>query len=393
MPDTIVYKTVDFKVNQTSLIKSEKENKDFFSFSGYASTFDVDLDGDQILPGSFVDSLKENMPALLWGHNSMQPAIGIIVSAEENSKGLFITAKMPTADTLVSGRIKPQMEIGSIDKMSIGFKLLEWKSFDEPQENGLDRQISKVELVEVSLVNFPANPAARVTALEKELKSLYGDLGVKNKFDQIEEKRATPWQSLPKSFADRNRRWDSRAATNRWRRSSGSSDSPSSTYRRNFLWFDAENTDNFGSYKLPIGDIVDGSHKAIPRAIFAARAVLAGARGGVNIPDSDRVGVRRNINRYYEAMELETPFKNEDLVGVWTKTEIMCLAKSDLSFVLRHGTLSRDAADYISGMTCSTQGDESTHDTKYEQDAEVSECINMVKNLIKNKQKKEVENA
>src|SRR5690606_32361444 len=64
-----------------------------------------------------------------------------------------------------------------------------------------------------------------------------------------------------------------------------------------------------------IADVIDGRLMAVPRAIFAAAAVIQGARGGVNIPDSDIPAIKRHLERYYRKMEKEPPWaeKHSDL--------------------------------------------------------------------------------
>lgn len=100
------------------------------------------------------------------------------------------------------------------------------------------------------------------------------------------------WSSMP--IADMSRTWDKSAATSRvwdwsggdWRR-----------YRRAFLWYDAERPEQKNSYKLPIADVIDGELTIVPHAVNAVAAVLGGARGGVDIPDSDMNSVARIVNR------------------------------------------------------------------------------------------------
>src|SRR5690606_26696281 len=84
-------------------------------------------------------------------------------------------------------------------------------------------------------------------------------------------------------------------------------------YRRAFVWYDSANPENFGSYKLPIADVIDGELRAVPRAIFTAAAVVQGARGGVDIPDSDMPGVRNHLARYYRKMGETTPWERDSL--------------------------------------------------------------------------------
>ena len=270
--------TVSFKIKQFS------ENDDLFRFEGFASTFgNLDLDDDVILPGAFRESLKKRLPILLWQHQVGEP-IGMPEEIFEDENGLILKAVLPKADDLVRGRIIPQMKIGSIKSMSIGFNIPNEGAF---VENGI-RFIKTIELFEVSLVTFPANPMALVSAF----------------------KTVVPFQNLP--LAQRDRPWDSSAALSRVRTFTDSTESPSSSYRRAFLWFDSSDPENFGSYKLPIADVIDGRLTAVPRGIFAANAALSGARGGLDIPDSDRPRVQGNIDRYLRKIEDEQPVESDE---------------------------------------------------------------------------------
>lgn len=104
---------------------------------------------------------------------------------------------------------------------------------------------------------------------------------------------------------DSARGWDSTAAVRRWREKSGSTDEPSSEYKNGFFWYDTENPENFGSYKLPFVDVVGGQVKAIRRGVFAANGAMKGARGGVQIPQADRPKVQAHIDKYLNKIEEE----------------------------------------------------------------------------------------
>lgn len=71
-------------------------------------------------------------------------------------------------------------------------------------------------------------------------------------------------------------------------------------------WYDSENADVKSSYKLPHHKAT-GGHVAVWRAVAAAMAALMGARGGVNIPDSDRKGVFNHLARHYKQWDKEPP--------------------------------------------------------------------------------------
>lgn len=152
-------------------IKQLEEEGDFFTFKGYASTFgNVDRGGDVILPGAFTDSIDEmkrsgDFLPVIWQHDSGEP-VGIYTAFYEDSKGLWVEGKLPKEDTFVSGRAIPQMKVGSVRKLSIGFSC--WDGSASYEMRGDVRYISKIKLWEVSLVTIPMNNMANIT----EIKSL-----------------------------------------------------------------------------------------------------------------------------------------------------------------------------------------------------------------------------
>ena len=129
--------------------------------------------------------------------------------------------------------------------------------------------------------------------------------------------KATSSTLLP-ILEDRDRAWDSDSAIARVRTFTNSKDQPSAQYKKAFLYYDEEEQEDFGDYKLPIADVVDGKLVAIPRAIFSAAGAMSGSRGGVDIEDDDREKVTNVINKYYTRMAnmfdddtVESPLKSE----------------------------------------------------------------------------------
>lgn len=144
-------------------VKQVNEDSEFFFFEGLGSTFNnKDRDDDVMLKGAFEESLKSMNPALLWQHDMTMP-IGVFTEVKETSEGLYVKGKLPKEDTFVSGRVIPQMKVGSVTKMSVGFTIK--SKNDVFFENGI-RFIKKVTLWEVSLVTIPANNSADVTAMK-----------------------------------------------------------------------------------------------------------------------------------------------------------------------------------------------------------------------------------
>ena len=143
-------------------VKATAEENNIFTFEGYASTFNnVDHGDDIVIRGAFSNSLAKNSQVpILWQHQ-MSEVIGVSVQLYEDDKGLFIKGNLPKDDTLVSGRIIPQMKVGSIKEMSIGFFT---KNYDRAKD-GI-RLLKEIDLFEVSLVTKAMNSQALVTGFK-----------------------------------------------------------------------------------------------------------------------------------------------------------------------------------------------------------------------------------
>jgi hypothetical protein len=115
-------------------------------------------------------------------------------------------------------------------------------------------------------------------------------------------------------YEDFDREWSADESEKRWRKYVGvetnedlQDKEKQRRYAMRFFWADDERLDNFGAYKLPHVDIVDGKPYAIWRGVVAAMAALLGARGGVDIPEADREKVYRAIAKYYRKADKEPP--------------------------------------------------------------------------------------
>ena len=115
----------------------------------------------------------------------------------------------------------------------------------------------------------------------------------------------------PKAEIDTD--WDATAAELRirkWASSDGSGDKDKidwAKYRQGFTWYDSDDIENIGSYKLPHHDIIDDSLKVVWKGVFGAMAALLGARGGVDIPSGDKKPVYTHLSNHYEQFEKEPP--------------------------------------------------------------------------------------
>lgn len=156
--------------------------------TAYASTFDriPDAYGDVVAKGAFAGTLarlKEsgnNLP-LLYGHVMDQPEniIGTVVKAEEDDHGLLVEAvfdmENPKAQTVHRAVLSK-----AITKLSFAFSVLDDHTITL-DDYGEVRELTELEIYEVSLVLVPANPRAQVVAAkdaEPETKMTEEPLGV-----------------------------------------------------------------------------------------------------------------------------------------------------------------------------------------------------------------------
>jgi len=158
-------------------VKFDPAATDTMTFSGYGAVFgNVDSYGDVIQPGAFADTLADShkvgqWPAMLLQHggygmgaDDMTP-IGIWTSLSEDGHGLKVEGKL--ADTVRGREAYTLLKMDprpAIDGLSIGYIAKEWAQRSKPEEPR--RTLKKVDLMEVSLVTFPANGKARISGVK-----------------------------------------------------------------------------------------------------------------------------------------------------------------------------------------------------------------------------------
>ncbi|KAA0689845.1 HK97 family phage prohead protease [Neorhizobium sp. P12A] len=146
------------------------------TFSGYGAVFgNADSYDDVILKGAFKDTLAKAKnsgvwPAMLSQHGSfgteMTP-IGVWTEMREDDVGLYVEGKLaPTERGKEAYQLLKMTPRPAIGGLSIGFKAVDWSMRSAPDEPR--RTLKAVDLVEVSLVTFPANPKSRVTSVKSE---------------------------------------------------------------------------------------------------------------------------------------------------------------------------------------------------------------------------------
>lgn len=146
------------------------------TFSGYGAVFgNIDAYGDVIQKGAFKETLREwkkakRLPPMLAQHGGWMMTdmdaipIGKWESMEEDERGLRVEGRLINLDTERGKNIYGAMKEGVLDGMSIGYRAKEFALGTKPDEPR--RTLKKIDLVELSVVTFPANGAARVDAVK-----------------------------------------------------------------------------------------------------------------------------------------------------------------------------------------------------------------------------------
>jgi hypothetical protein len=116
--------------------------------AGYAAIFDApDKGGDIVRKGAFARAAKAGLP-LLWQHDQRR-RIGFVESLSEDARGLRVIAQLDDDSAVV--------QAGS--GLSFGYRVRAMQQ----QEY---RELTDLDLIEVSIVATPMQPLARVLAVE-----------------------------------------------------------------------------------------------------------------------------------------------------------------------------------------------------------------------------------
>lgn len=136
-------------------------------FEGLASTFGSrDRAGDVIAPGAFRDCLaRPHRIKMLWQHDPRAP-IGVWDRLAETPAGLAVKGRL-VLEVQRAREALALLRAGAVDALSIGFSVPKaGASFDRKLAV---RRLNRIDLWEVSIVTFPANPEARVARIKAQL--------------------------------------------------------------------------------------------------------------------------------------------------------------------------------------------------------------------------------
>lgn len=145
--------------------KAAEEGEEFV-VEGYGSVFGVvDSYGEVVAKGAFTDSLREIKATgrplpMLWQHRSGTP-IGVWTELRQDDRGLYQKGRL-IKGVQAAEEARLLAMAGAVSGLSIGY----WVRDDSTDEKTRVTTLKKLDLVETSLVTFPANDDARVDAVK-----------------------------------------------------------------------------------------------------------------------------------------------------------------------------------------------------------------------------------
>lgn len=259
-------------------VKAEGEDG---TFKALVSVFgNVDFQGDRVMPGAFSRTLKERgerpIPVIYshqWG--DLNAWIGYTTRAEETEKGLEVEGKL-MLDVQPSAKVAYEMmKANALSEFSFAFDVVESK--DVTDEDGTEvRELTDLQVFEVGPTLVGANPATE----------LIGVRGMKG-----------PIPFKDTSTAPEDAPWDAAAEIAK---------ADTDDLMAMCAWYEQNGELSKGAFKLA-HHRADAGHPVVWRGVRGAMGSLLGARGGVDIPEGDRLKVWKHLAAHYEQFGKTAP--------------------------------------------------------------------------------------
>jgi HK97 family phage prohead protease len=229
-------------------------------------------------------------PLVTHMHDVSDP-IGHTVELKRTDGGL--RAKMKLGRKSRAKAVWMDVEDEILRTLSIGFDPVH-KSIEPDGDDGW--VLNEIEeLYEFAIIPLPSNTGATIDALKG-----FGIELPEPTWHSV--KAVVPFASMTKAPEETPWRWDP-AAQN----AILGEDEDWARYRKAHAWYDAGNAEAKGAYKLPHHKLIGGEMQTVWRGVATAMAALLGARGGADLPESDRRGVYGHLGKHYDEFEKEPP--------------------------------------------------------------------------------------
>jgi len=228
--------------------------------------------------------------------------------------------------------------------------------FDGPEKIPvIEKAFEDAKSTYVSLYETILNAFKGIGSLIEDTKSIFthpeNPPMMKGKWDgSAAEKRVRKWASKDDSGDKDQMNWDK--------------------YKQGFGYYDSENPEDFGAYKLLHHDIEDGTLKVHEGGVIAAGNVLMGARGGVDISEADQNRAKIHLARHYSQFDRTAPWNKKflEMLGIDYKVGAK-LSKARVAALKQVVTaLSELIAEATEGNEKTTKGGSAMKEVKHEGD-------------------------
>ncbi len=333
---------VERKIEYFPCISEIKEVNDAkYQIGGYLNyKNNIDFGDDRTMNGAFRKTLQDAYSRkaaqgldflwpYLWNHDYSILPPGGIFDGDEDKQGLYVKVQF-NPDIQMGRELFSNFKMGISKKQSMGYKAIQVEYVKDGKlqemelgykvnraefvkENGRTiRNLLEVQVMEGSAVVFPMNDLAQVDTVKNQLWTPRYWPG----FSAKSVCGKTTWPLMDKDTA-----WDGDKAKKQIKAWASKDDGSLDVAKMKSVhfWFDPEKQDEITGYKLAFCYIVDGSPKAVPRAIFEKAGLFAGARGGLNVPESDMPGLKAKVAAYYKKLDMKPPWEKGRTMDIWNK--------------------------------------------------------------------------
>jgi HK97 family phage prohead protease len=134
------------------------------SFEGWASTYgNIDAGGDKVMPGAFAGSLRKSDRVRLLLNHDPDKLVGW-GTMEDRPEGLLLRGQLDLLDPSGLGKyVHHKMLTGELSALSIGYSVD--RGGARINDEGV-RELTSLKLWEVSIVAFPMNELAAISAVK-----------------------------------------------------------------------------------------------------------------------------------------------------------------------------------------------------------------------------------
>ena len=156
-------------INQLENCQLKFSSEEKGVFEGYASVYNsVDKVGDTIAPGAFDESLASGRIIKMFvNHKQHEVPVGDWVHMRSDGHGLLATGKIDM-NHKDGPTVYSALQRKAMDGLSVGFTM----NPGDFEQRGSGRVIKNMSLMETSIVSFPCEGRALITAVKADLEGL-----------------------------------------------------------------------------------------------------------------------------------------------------------------------------------------------------------------------------